>query len=88
MWVRAGSISIDIDWVCVDESRTIAARRPETLHVPHSSLLTINALWEKKTPGPKARRVKQGGFTSGRRGIRDPEFRARPAKTVRVKNLS
>src|SRR5258708_39474819 len=29
----------------------------------------------KKTPGPRARRVKQGGFTSGRRGImRIPSF--------------
>jgi hypothetical protein len=42
----------------------------------------------KKTPGPKARRVKQGGFTSGRRGImRIPSFEREKQRTVRVENL-
>jgi hypothetical protein len=43
---------------------------------------------QKKTPGPKARRVKQGGFTSGRRGImRIPSFEREKQRTVRVENL-
>ena len=42
----------------------------------------------KKTPGQKARRVKQGGFTSGRRGImRIPSFEREKQRTVRVENL-
>src|SRR4029450_2469573 len=39
---------------------------------------------QKKPPGPKARRVKQGGFTSGRRGImRIPSFEREKQRTVR-----
>src|SRR5258708_25201226 len=65
MWVGAGAISIDIVRVCVDESRAIAAHRPKILRTPHSLLLALNAMWEKRR---RARRPGESNREASRLG--------------------